>query len=91
MNQPISAETGERNRSVADAFKRLNWSTVVLILVTGGRNLLATQQNSSQRQYQFHRAVEQIVDTWFNRVDALMQKWGGISRLQRIIEQLWLA
>jgi hypothetical protein len=31
------------------------------------------------------------VDTWFDQADALMQKWGGISRLQRIIDQLWLA
>jgi hypothetical protein len=60
MKQPISAETGERNGSVGDAIKRLNWHTFVLILVAGGGNLLATQQNSSQRQYQFDRVLEQI-------------------------------
>jgi hypothetical protein len=34
----------------------------VLILVTGGGNLRATEQNSSQQQYQFERDVEQIKD-----------------------------
>jgi hypothetical protein len=33
----------------------------------------------------------QPVDTWFGQADALMQKWGGISRLKQIIDQLWLA
>jgi hypothetical protein len=34
----------------------------VLILVTGGGNLRATEQNSSQQQYQFERDVEQTKD-----------------------------
>lgn len=42
--------------------KNLNWPTVILILITGGGNFLATQQNSSQRQYQVDRAIEQIRD-----------------------------
>jgi hypothetical protein len=35
----------------------------VLILVTGGGNLRATEQNSSQQRYQFERDVEQIKET----------------------------
>jgi uncharacterized protein YllA (UPF0747 family) len=40
--------------------KNLNWPTVILILITGGGNFLATQNNSGQRQYQIDRAIEQI-------------------------------
>ena len=46
----------------SETLKSLNWPTVILILVTGGGNFLATQNNSNQRQYQIDRAIDQIRD-----------------------------
>jgi len=53
---------GGKNGLNIEALKSLNWPTVILILVTGGGNFLATQNNSSQRQYQVDRAIDQIRD-----------------------------
>ena len=58
-NGDASAPSGKNGLSM-EALKSLNWPTVILILVTGGGNFLATQNNSSQRQYQVDRAIEQV-------------------------------
>ena len=57
-------ETENKNTPVAGGIdlKNLNWPTVILILVTGGGNLWATHENSTQRQYQVDQALQQIRD-----------------------------
>jgi hypothetical protein len=57
----------------------LNWPTVILIIVTGGGNWLATSQNSSQRQYEQERAYQQIhelhagLDDELKRIAAILK------------------
>jgi len=53
-------KTGNKNGLSMETLKQMNWPTVILIIVTGGGNFLATQNNSSQRQYQVDRAIDQI-------------------------------
>ena len=53
-------ETGNKNGLNMETLKQLNWPTVILILLTGGGNFLATQNNSNQRQYQIDRSLDQI-------------------------------
>jgi len=61
MSGRNESETAPEIGSKLD-LKNLNWPTVILILITGGGNFLATQNNSSQRQYQLDRAIDQIQD-----------------------------
>jgi hypothetical protein len=57
VNGSEPSSTGNGN-----ALRNLNWPTVALIALTGGGNLLATNQNSQQRQYDYQRASSQIND-----------------------------
>jgi hypothetical protein len=48
-----------RGNGVLD-LKNLNWPTVILILVTGGGNWFATQNNGAQLQYQREQVFRQV-------------------------------
>jgi hypothetical protein len=51
---------GTAAASKLSALKDLNWPTLILVLFTGGANMLTTQKNSSEREYQVDQAVRQI-------------------------------
>src|ERR1700757_2741703 len=60
MNESPQSSNGRPANGID--LKNLNWPTVILILVTGGGNLWATHENSTQRQYQVDQALQQIRD-----------------------------
>jgi hypothetical protein len=60
MPEVVANGGGGNKASQLQGLKDLNWPTLILILFSGGANLLTTQKNSSAREYQIDQAVSQI-------------------------------
>lgn len=63
MAMPDPQTTNTTNGSGASklsALKDLNWPTLILIMFSGGANLLSTQRTSADREYQVDQALRQI-------------------------------
>ena len=56
MSEPVQAP---RNGTLA-ALEDLNWPTLTLLLLTGGGNLLLTQNKSTQLSYEQQEAIAKI-------------------------------
>jgi hypothetical protein len=74
------------NGSKAQALKDLNWPTLILIMFSGGANLLTTQKNSADRDYQIQQAVSQIRDLHGALDDFEKRQKQGLDNQTRILE-----
>lgn len=59
MNEQV---TNSSNSNGLAGLKNLNWPTVILILVTGGGNWFATQNNRGQIDYGREQVIRQVND-----------------------------
>ena len=50
----------EENQSAANGMKQLNWPTVILILVSGGGNWLATQHGNTTISFEQQESIRNI-------------------------------
>ena len=55
--QKVEAEHSPPNSNGQGA---LNWPTLILVLLTGGSNIVATAQKASQLSYEQHEAIQKI-------------------------------
>ena len=62
MNQQYGAKKAEEGNGSTINLKTINWPTLILVLLTGGGNLIATNQNSKQRESDAYRAFSQVKD-----------------------------
>jgi hypothetical protein len=65
----------------------LNWPTLALILITGGGNLLTTQQAASLNHAEIERAIEEIHKIFLNQ-ERREEAYHQIDESNRILKEL---
>jgi hypothetical protein len=87
--------TSEATTPVTNGLEKhaLNWPTLVLILVTGGGNFLATERESATRQADIERAISQLreihdsLDDFQKRHDKTLEGIGqGLNGLHEALK-----
>jgi len=61
---------------------KLNWPTLVLILITGGGNFFATQKDSAETRYEQEQALKQIAELHASLDDFEGRQKEELSRMQ---------